>query len=313
MATRNQTIMEKADMEVSDLIADGGYLQDEVANKFILDMIEESVVLKMIDVRGLKSHTQLIDNVGITGFVLKPGTSGQALPEADRSKPTTTQRTLVTHLMKGEIDLNDEVLEDNIEGGNFKNTVRMMMAEHVALDMDNVAVNGDTAGTTGEVLDLIDGMLKSATAHVVVGGGVAINKSMLKNAVKAMPKRFNRTKRMQRFLTSDDAETDYRDYLADRVGVLSDKVLQDDVPVRYAGRPIIPVPVFPDNLGGGTDETNILLLDPKMARWGVWRKVKFESDRDVRSGEWIMVATVRAGFKFKDEDAVVKVTGVKTQ
>ncbi|MGD2044199.1 MAG: phage major capsid protein, partial [Acidimicrobiia bacterium] len=306
MATPNRTIQQKADMEVADLIADGGYLQDEQANRFIMDMIEESVVLKMIDVRGLKSHTQLIDNVGITGFVLKPGTSGQALAEADRTKPGTTQRTLLTHLMKGEIDLNDEVLEDNIEGGNFKNTVRMMMAEHVALDMDNVCVNGDTAGATGTILDLIDGMIKSATAHVVAGGTVAINKTMLKNAVKAMPKRFNRTKRMQRFMTSDDAETDYRDYLADRATILGDKFLQDDVPVRYAGRPILPVPVFPDNLGVGTDETVVLLMDPKMARWGVWRKVKFETDRDVRTGEWIMVATVRAGFKYKDEDAVVK-------
>ena len=309
---RNLTIMAKADMQVADLIADGGYLQPEQAAQFILKVIEESVVLKMIDVRGIKSHTQLIDKVGINGWVLKPGTSGQALPVVDRSQPTTSQTTLTTHLMKGEIRLNDEVLEDNIEAGTFKDTVMAMMAEHVALDMDRVAVNGDTAGSTGTVLDLIDGMLVSATSHPVNGGTAYCNKDQFKNALKAMPSPYLRNRANMRFLTSVLAETDYRDYLAQRATVLGDKFLMDFAPVPYSGIPIIPVPVFPDNLGIGANCTDILLLDPKNARWGVWRKVKVETDRDITTGEWIMVATVRAGFAYVEEDAVVKVDRVKT-
>lgn len=309
----NKSIMAKADMEVSDLIADGGYLQDEQAEKFILKIIKEAVILKMIKVIGMKSHTKLIDKVGINGFVLKPGTSGAALAAEDRVKPTTEQHSLETKLMKGEIRLNDEVLEDNLESGQFKNTVMRMMAEHVALDMDNIAVNGDTAGTTGTVLDLIDGMLKSATSHIVNGGTVGMNKGILKSAIKAMPSQYNRKRRSQRFLTSEDAETDYRDYLADRATVLGDKFIEGDDAVKYGGRPILPVPVFPDNLGGGSDSTNMLLLDPKNACWGVWRKVRVETDRDISSGEWIMVTTVRSGFTYIEEDAVVKVTDIQTQ
>lgn len=309
----NKSIMAKADMEVSDLIADGGYLQDEQAEQFILKIIKEAVVLKMIKVMGMKSHTKLIDKVGINGFVLKPGTSGAALAAGDRVKPTTEQHSLETKLMKGEIRLNDEVLEDNIEGGQFKQTVMKMMAEHVALDMDNIAVNGDTSGTTGTVLDLIDGMLVSATSHIVNGGGTTIDKGMLKNAIKAMPSQYNRNRRAQRFLTSEDAETDYRDYLADRATVLGDKFIEGDDAVKYGGRAILPIPVFPDNLGVGTNTTNILLMDPKNACWGVWRKVRVETDRDITTGEWIMVTTLRAGFTYIEEDAVVKVTNVVTQ
>lgn len=309
----NKSIMAKADMEVADLIADGGYLQDEQSEKFVLKIIEEAVVLKMIQVIGTKSHTKLIDKVGIDGWVLHPGVSGSALAAADRTKPTTEQVTLTTHLMKGEIRLNDEVLEDNIEGGQFKQTVMKKMAAHVALDMDRVAVNGDTAGATGTVLDLIDGMLKSATSHVVNGGTVPIHKGMLKQAIKAMPSQYNRNRMKQRFMTSEDAETDYRDYLADRATVLGDKFLEADAPTRYGGRAILPIPVFPDNLGLGTDCTNVVLTDPKNAVWGVWRKVRIETDRDITTGEWIMVATVRAGFVYEEEDAVVKVINVKTQ
>lgn len=309
----NKSIMAKADMEVSDLIADGGYLQDEQAEQFIMKIIKEATVLKLIKVMGLKSHTKLIDKVGINGFVLRPGTSGAALTAAERVKPTTEQHELTTTLMKGEIRLNDEVLEDNLEGGQFKSTVMKMMAEHVALDMDNIAVNGDTSGATGTVLDLIDGMLVSATDHIVNGGNVAINKGILKNAIKAMPSQYNRMRSKQRFLTSEDAEVDYRDYLADRATVLGDKFVEGEDAVRYGGRPILPVPVFPDNLGVGTNATNMLLLDPKNAVWGVWRKVRVETDRDITTGEWIMVTTVRAGFTYIEKDAVVKVTNIVTQ
>lgn len=312
MATKNKTIMAKADMEVADLIADGGYLQEEQAEKFVVDLIKESVLMRLVNVFGMKSHTKLIDKVGIDGRVLRPGTSGHALPAADRVKPTTAQVTLNTHLMKGEIRLNDEVLEDNIENGSFKQTVMKMMAEHVALDMDDLLANGDTT-SADPLLALLNGMIASATAHIVAGGTATIAKSMLKNAIKAMPSQYNRMKAKQRFLTSEDATIDYHDYIADRATNLGDKKIEDDSPDKYGNRAILPVPVFPDNLGVGTDETNILLLDPKNAQWGMWRKVRVETDRDITTGEWIMVTSVRAGFVYQESDAVVKVTGVQTQ
>jgi len=312
MATPNKTIMAKADMEVADLIADGGYLQDEQAESFLVDVIKESVLLRRINVQTTRSHTKLIDKVGINGRVLRPGTSGHALAASDRVKPTTDQVTLNTHLMKAEIRLNDEVLEDNIESGKFKNTVMAMMAEHVALDMDDLAANGDTT-STDPLLALFDGMIASAVTNIVNGGTNPIAKSMLKDAIKAMPSQYNRMKRNQQFLTSEDAQIDYHDYLADRATGLGDAKIQDDSMDRYGNRAIVPVPVFPDDLGVGNDETVCLLLDPKEAVWGVWRKVRVETDRDITTGEWIMVTSVRAGFVYRREDAVVKIIGVQTQ
>ena len=312
MATPNKTIMAKADMEVADLIADGGYLQPEQAEMFVVNLIKESVLMKLVTVQGLKSHTKLIDKVGINGRVLRPGTSGHALPVADRVKPTTEQVTLSTHLMKAEIRLNDEVLEDNIENGDFKTTVMNMMAEHVALDMDDLLANGDTTSTDA-LLSLLNGMIVSATTHQVNGGTLPIAKSMLKDAIKSMPSEYNRNKMKQRFLTSEDATIDYHDYLADRATNLGDSKIEDDSPDKYGNRAILGVPVFPDNLGGGSNCTVILLLDPKEAIWGIHRKVRVETDRDITTGEWIMVTSVRAGFQYREEDAVVRVNNVKTQ
>lgn len=312
MTTPNKTIMAKADMEVADLISDGGYLQEEQAEQFIVDMIKESVLLQLVTVKSQKSHTRLIDKIGISGRVLRPGTSGHALAAADRVKPTTDQVTLSTTLMKSEIRLTDEVLEDNIEGGDFKTTAREMMSEHTALDVDDLLANGNTA-SADPLLALFDGMIEAAGAHVVAGGVVPIAKSMLKDAIKAMPSQYNRKKASQRFLTSEDATIDYHDYLADRATGLGDKKVVDDSPDKYGNRAILGVPVFPDNLGVGNDETVILLLDPKNAQWGVWRNIRVETDRDVTTGEWIMVTSLRQGFAYQEEDAVVKVTEVKTQ
>lgn len=311
MATPNRTIMQKADMEVADLIADGGYLQEEQAQQFIVDIIKQSVLLKMVTVRPMKSHTLLLGKVGLNGRVLRPGTSGTAVPLADRAKPVTDEVTLGTHLLKGEIRLNDELLEDNIENGTFKQTVMDMMSEQVALDMEELLVNGDTT-SADTLLAVLDGMLKKATSHVVNAGDVPIHKGLFKNALKALPSQYNRFRNDQVFLTSEDAEVDYRDYLADRATVLGDRFLENDAPTKYAGRSILPVPVFPDNIGTGTHCTDILLTHPKNAIWGVWRKVKVETDRDIQTGEWIMVVTVRAGFEYQEEDAVVKVINVKT-
>jgi len=312
MATPNKYLMEKADMEVADLISDGGYLLDEQAAEFVQDLIKESVVLSLIDVRGMKSHTQLIDKVGISGRVLRPGTSGVALPVGDRTKPTTDQVELTTHLMKGQINLNDELLEDNIESGTFKTTVMNMMSEAVAYDMDWLAVNGDKT-SLDPFTSLLDGMLVSAAVHTVNAGTLPLTKQNLKDAVKSMPSQYNRTKAAQRFLTSEAAEIDYRDYMSDRATVLGDKFMEDEAPMRYSGRPILGIPAFPDNLGIGANCTNVLLLDPKLARWGVWRKVRVETGRDIQQGQWIMVVTVRAGFAYKEDKAVVKITNVKTQ
>ena len=308
----NKSIMAKADVEVSDLIADGGYLLAEQSKKFIVDTIKQSVVLKMIKVEGIKSHTKLLGKVGLNGRVLRPGTSGVALSAADRAKPVTDQVTLTTKLMKGEIRLNDEVLEDQIEGGKFKTTVMNMMSAQVALDLDEITVTGDT--TSADVfLAQFNGMLALATSHIVNAGTVPIAKSQLKAALKAMPSQYNRLRAQQRFMTSEDAEIDYRDYLADRATVLGDKLIEGDSALKYGARPILPIPVFPDNLSGTSNCTNVLLLDPKNAFFGFWRKVKVESDRDIQTGEWLMVATVRCGLQYIEEDAVVKITNVKTQ
>jgi hypothetical protein len=48
---------------------------------------------------------------------------------------------------KAEVRLNNEVLADSIERGQLRQTIMQLMAEAIALDVDEVIIQGDTTGT----------------------------------------------------------------------------------------------------------------------------------------------------------------------
>jgi aconitate hydratase len=99
--------------------------------------------------------------------------------------------------------------------------------------------------------------------------------------------------------------------LADRATVAGDRLLEDDTPVLYSGVPVQPIPLFPENLGVGGDQTAILLCNPKNINVGIWRQIRFESDRDISEGTLKIVATLRFDVKFAEEPGVAKAINVQ--
>lgn len=312
---KNRALLEKADLALSDIIADGGYLEPQQAKKFIKLLIDESRLLKMVTFRTMDSPKLLIEGTRFGSMVLKPGVSGEALTEADRSKPDFTKVELDAQLFKGEVRIPDEVFEDIIEGGQFKNTIMQMLAERVALDVETVVVRGDTAVVPAageEALAVLDGVIKQAVTNVVaVAPKATIAKQHLTDAIKTLPKEYMRNKKSMRFFTSVDAEVDWRNLLAERATTVGDKFLEQDAPTLFSGVPIVDIPVFPENLGGGTDETVIIFCDPKNIHVGFHRNIKIRTQEDIVAGEIIIVPTVRFDVKFAHEPAVVKVTGIE--
>jgi hypothetical protein len=308
--TENRTLLQKADLALSDLLTNGGALQPAQAQKFMRLLIDESVILQQATVVPMRAPKQLIEKTRFGSRVLRAGNENTALGAADRTKPDLGKVELDAQLFKAEVRLDNEVLEDNIEGGNFKQTVMQMLSEAISRDMDEVIVKGDTT-SADSFLAKFDGMLKAATSNIVDCGTTAISRTHLKNMLKTMPSPFIRDKKALRFFTSIDAEIDYRDALGDRATIAGDKFTTEDAPVMYSGVPMVSVPLFPENLGGGTNETNIVLTDPKNLTVGIWRDIKIETAKDVSAGTFIVVATLRFDFKYAEETAAVKATKVK--
>lgn len=306
----NKTLLQKADLALSDLTTDGGLLAPAQAKKFMRILINESVIMNHATVVPMKSHKQEINKIRFASRVLRAGQEAVALAAGDRAKPDLSQTELDAQLFKAEVRLNNELLEDSIEGNTLKQTIMTLMGEAISRDMDEVIIQGDTA-SANTFLAVFDGILKLATSNVVDHATATTNKTLWKNMLKAMPSEFMRNKKVMRYFTSIDSEIDYRDFLADRGTVLGDKFLEQDTPINYSGMPIIDVPLFPENLGGGSDSTNALLLDPRNINVGIWRNIRLETDKLVSEGVLIIVATMRFDVKYAEETAVVKGINVK--
>jgi HK97 family phage major capsid protein len=306
----NRTILEKADLALADLTAGGGILKPAQAKKFMRLLIKESVLMKLATVIPMGSPKQQISKIKFGSRILRPGQEATALPLADRAKPDLSSVELDAQLFKAEVRLSDEVLEDSIERGELRQTIMEMMAEAISRDMEEILINGDTV-SADPFLAVMDGILKQATSNVVDAAGTPISKTLLQSMLKTLPSEHLRDKKAMRFLTSVDADLDYRNTLADRATVAGDRLLESDTPVLHGGVPVQPIPLFPENLGATTDQTAVVLCNPKNVHVGIWRQIRLEADRDISEGTLKIVATLRFDVKFAEEPGVAKAINVQ--
>lgn len=308
--TSNRTLLEKADLALADLTAGGGVLLPAQVQKFMRLLIKQSVLMQMATVVPMASPKHQIAKIKFGSRILRRGSEATALPVADRSRPDMSYLELDAQLVKAEVHLSDEVLEDNIERGELRQTILEMIAEAAGRDMEEVIINGDTA-SADPFLATLDGLLKQATSHIVDAGGVALSKNFLRDLLKSLPNEYLRDKKQMAFLTSVDAELDYRNSLADRATVGGDRFIEEDAPALYSGVPVKPVPLFPENLGPGGNRTVALLCNPKNVHVGIWRQIRLESFRDVSAGVLRVVATMRFDARFAEEAGVAKLINIQ--
>ena len=303
MTTSNQTLIQKADLALSDLQSDGGYLTDQQADAFIRLAIKESVLLPKIAVTPMKGPNEEKDKIRFSGRVLKPKGAGQALATNQRSKPDLGKYRLVAKEYAAEVHLDDSTLEDQIERGAFQRTVQESLAAAVSRDMEYAAVQGDT--TSGDALLAVqDGFIKLATANITNAASAKLTKDILVAMLKSLPDEFAKTERLQYF-TNRTARVDYRDSLSNRATAYGDALLQQTDRTVYQDMMVNSVPEFP---GGAT--TVALLTDPMNLVVGIHRQIKFERDRDIRAGVNIVVATVRFAVQIQEVNAIAKATNV---
>ncbi len=307
----NETLLQKADMVLADLTNNGGLLQPVHAQKFLRVLIDEAVVMKQATVVPMKAPKQIIDKIKFGTRILHAGYEARALPEADRSKVTTSHVDLDAKLFKGEVRLTNEVLEDSIERGQLRQTIMQLMAERIALDIDEILVRGDT-NSTDPYLAQFNGLIKQVTSNVYDHADATTNRTLWKSMLKAMPSPYLRNKKALRFFTSVDSEIDYRDALADRATAnIGDRFVEFDAPSMYSGVPVESVPMFPENVGTSSHCTSPILIDPKNMYVGIWRDIRIETDKLVSEGVLLVVATMRFDMKLAEELASVKATNVK--
>jgi len=308
----NRSILQKADMVLSDLTTGGGLLAPAQAKKFMRLLTKESSLLGQVTFEPMGGPKKEINQIRFGGRVLHAGSSGQELAAGDRSKPDLSKVELDAQLFKGEVHIPDKVFEDNIERGELRQTIMELLGKAVSRDLEEVVINGDTT-SADPFLAQLDGILAQAQSNVVDAAAGPVTKALFNDLLKALPPRYRKNKRELRHYLAADGELDYRDTLAERATAMGDRFIETDVPVFASGVPVVGVPLFPDDLGVGNDQTNIILTHPKNIHVGVWRQIRVESARDISKGVLKIVVTLRADVKYAEEPGVAKAINVQLQ
>lgn len=299
----SRDIIEKADIAVSNLQTEGGYLNPEQANKFIDIVIDQPTIINEVRTVRMNSPKRKVEKLGFGSRILRAApSSGSALAAGDRARPDLGLVELVTKEIIAEVWLPYDVLEDNIEREGLEDTIITKIGERAALDLEEWIILADT-DSSDEFLALNDGILELVpTGQVVDGSAVTdINKSLFKAGIQYMPTKYLRNVSLMRHYTSHHVETEYRDSLASRETALGDEKIQGRSACYAYGIPVVPCAMMPNN--------KTLLTYPNNIIFGIQRDIMIETDRDIRSRVLIIVLTIRCDVKLEQADAAVVVEG----
>lgn len=310
----NKSLLEKADIALTDLSSNGGLLNPEQSNQFIRKLIKSPTVINVARVVEMAAPTRKINKIQFASRILRAATSGTALAEADRSKATTEQIELNSQEVIAEVRIPYDVIEDNIERGNigqdsdggagtpasggFVDLMLTLMAERASLDLEELALRGDDT-STDDYLALTDGYLVTANdgGNVVDNAEAGVSKTLFKNGLITMPDQYLRDRASMMHMLSVDQELEYRDTLAGRETGLGDNTIQGFTPVFGFGVPVRPVHLMPNHQG--------LLTNPLNLIFGIQRQVMMEYDKSITERVYIIVLTARVDFQIEEDDAVV--------
>lgn len=309
-ALTDNEVQKRADLALSSL-SSGGLLAPEVFSKFIQIAQNTTPVLKAARRILMKSHTTKIPKILFAGRIMhaSPG-DNTALPDGQRSAPTTSEVSLNTKEINGEVCVPYSVFEDNVEGDALETTLMTLMAEAYGRDLEDLFLNGDTA-SLDTYLAQMNGWLKLITSNVVNAASADISETILDQAHTSVPLKY-RQRGGFRWYMEDHAAEKWRSRVGARASIVGDKyMLANELP-PYAGAPTEAVGHFP--VTSGTPDTSVVLyVNPQNLIFGVWRDVQLETWRDIKKRQIVITINSRVACAVEQEDAASKITNVKAE
>lgn len=95
MSLTNAELIQKADLTIADLAANGGLLSPEQTNTFMRKLINSPTILSSARVVSMGAPTYKVNKIGFGSRILRKAVSATALDANQRAKPVTSQIELV--------------------------------------------------------------------------------------------------------------------------------------------------------------------------------------------------------------------------
>jgi HK97 family phage major capsid protein len=298
--TDSRRIIEKADLAVSQMISDGGYLNPEQSDSFYRKLIDQPTLISQVRTVPMGQPKMNIDKIGFGSRILRAApASGTSLKADERARPTFDQVQLDAEEVIAEVHVPYDALEDSIEKENLQDTIMDLIAQRASLDLEELLIKGDTT-SNDPYLALFNGALALAGNTVDGSAYTAIDKTVFKTALQNMPTQYLRNLNTMQFMMSYNNVFEYRDQLADRATGKGDDFYLNRPTVYAFGVPIAPAALMED--------TDMLFTFPKNLIFGVQRDIMIETDKDIRSRVLIIVLTMRIALEIEEAEAAVRVS-----
>lgn len=289
----------------SDLQA-GGYLNPEQSTKFIRGVLDQPTLLKSCRQVLINGENKKIEKIGFGSRILRPGVEATALTEDQYAKPSFGKVELSTKECIAEVRISYDTLENNIEGANLKNTIMSMIQSRVALDLEELLIQGDTA-SDDPYLAVLDGVLKKADKHVIDAAQANISLGNLTQLIQGVPSKYIRNAAEWGIYVSRNADLAWKNQIAARNTVAGDRFLLENANATALGFQMRPAAMMPELNG----VTSALFTNPQNIVAGFTRRVQLEQDKDISKREHIIVVTMKVDFALEEADAAAKLINLK--
>lgn len=309
----------------------GGLLNAEQTDRFIDYMWDATVLASQVRKIRMRATVQDIDKVNVGQRLMRVAT--EAVDDGVNAGATFTKISLTTTKLRLDWELSTESLEDNIEGEELEDHIARMMATQAGNDLEDVAINGDTALTADPLLKAFDGWRKRALAGAVVidNAAAVVDRGTFNKALKAMPRKFMQRRGGLKFFTGSGLLQDYLFSLQkEEAGYVNPETLASQginsavKPEGAAGfttgfafgLPVQEVPLMldydVDTVTAGTQTGgDIWLTYPQNLLWGIKREITVYREFQPKTDTIEYTVYTRVGTQIENLSAFVLVRNVK--
>lgn len=327
-------------IRTTEIGAGGGLLNADQSNTFIDYMWDTTVLAHQVRTIRMKSDTTEIEKIGVGKRLMR--LASQAVDTGENAEATFSKISLTTVKLRLDFELSTESLEDNIEGVDLEDHVARLMARAAGNDLEDLAINGDTASTDKLLLAAMGwskraktGVAPDPAGRVVDAAGAGISRDLFNKALKAMPRYFMQRRGQLSFFSGSGLIQDYLfslGQLSNGTGILatppdiaSDMIRNGPVRTEGAagfvtsfafGLPIQEVPAFDETKAGDYsgqvgNHGDIWLTFPKNLLWGVKREIQVYREFKPKKDTIEYTMYTRVGTQIEETDAFVVVKNIK--
>ncbi|AGK61496.1 phage major capsid protein, HK97 family [Archaeoglobus sulfaticallidus PM70-1] len=286
-----------------------GVMNRQQANRFIQMVQEQAVLLKKCRVLPVNHPKGQIDKIGVASRILRSPAEGETVTsEASVTIGSVNYDTVKVMLKYG---ITNEAIEDNIERENLANTIAKIMAQQFSVDLEDLAINADTATDAAnpdyDFLKIDDGWIKQGATgtHTYDHGGATINKDLFSQLIRTLPNKYRRPGLV--WIMSPDQLEAFKDYLTNRATAAGDALLISDKEVMPRGFPVITPPKWPDDQVWLTIPQNLIVVIQR----NITVRKTTSSDEVIDKDLYAKYAmTARVDFIIEEKDAIARAINI---